>query len=73
MIEDAQVEYGPDWRKIVMRVIIALIMAGALVGGCSMVNRKLNLPDDHWVEELAEDHIEAQIGIDIDLSHESPE
>ena len=56
-----------------MRLAIAMILVGSLVGGCSYVNKKLGLKDDNMIEELIEHHIQEQTGLDIDLSHETPE
>lgn len=63
----------PKWMKWIMRLAIAMLIAGGLVGGCSYINKKLGLEDDHFLEEMAEHHIEQETGFEIDLSHESPE
>lgn len=44
-----------------------------LVSSCSYVNPYLGLSDDNMLEELGERIIKNEIGLDIDLSHESPE
>lgn len=58
----------------------ALVTVGTMVliatAGCSYLNRKLGLPDDHPAEQVSEIVIEAAIKhntgatVDIDLSHE---
>ena len=60
-------------KRWAMRLVIACIVIGSTVGGCSYINKKMGLEDDHFLEELAEHHIEKETGLDIDLSHESPE
>jgi len=60
-------------KKWVMRIAIAMLVAGSLVGGCSYINKKLGLEDDHFLEELVEDKIEIETGLRIDLSPESVE
>lgn len=62
-----------SWKRLIMKIAIAMLVAGGLVGGCSYINTKLGLEDDHFIEEILEHHIEEQTGLDIDLSHESPE
>ena len=60
-------------KKWVMRIAIAMLVAGSLVGGCSYINKKLGLEDDHFLEELVEDKIEIETGLRIDLSPDSME
>jgi len=63
----------PAWVKWVMRGLICLIICAGILGGCSYINRKLGVKDDHILEEMAERFIESETGLDIDLSHETPE
>ena len=72
-IEDAIMDQGWDWRKIVMRSILALLLAASVFGACSLVNSKLGFKDDHFAEEAAENLIKDQVGLDIDLTPGSPE
>ena len=58
------------WAIRVAAVFIALMM---VTGGCTMINKILEIDDDNPVEELAEEIIKAQTGIDIDLTPESEE
>jgi len=60
-------------RKILVKLAIAILITGSLVGGCSYINRKAGLEDDWFGEELLEDHIEVQTGIRIDLTPSSKE
>jgi len=63
----------PKWVKWVMRGLITIIVSAGLLGGCSYINRKLGVSDDNVLEEMAERFIQSETGLDIDLSHESPE
>jgi hypothetical protein len=51
-----------NWKKIMLRVFIGLIVLAAISGGCSYVNKKMGLDDDHQIEEIIEQHIENQTG-----------
>ena len=62
-----------NWRKLIMRLAVEMIVIGAFVGGCSYINQKFGLEDDNIAEEFIERQIEQEIGLDIDLSPESPE
>ena len=42
-------------------------------GGCQFLNKRFNLPDDHFAEEVLEHKIEQETGMKIDLTPESPE
>jgi len=44
-----------------------------LLTGCSEFNKALDIPDDHLGEEVVEILIHYRIGIDIDLTPDSPE
>lgn len=59
--------------KIIMRIALALVFVSAFIGGCSYMNNKLGLEDDHMLEEAVEHQIKENTGIDVDLSPESPE
>lgn len=52
--------------------IIALIAVGILIfDGCARLNRRLNLENDNIFEELIEEIIESETGLDIDLTPSS--
>jgi len=53
--------------------ILALVSLIIAFGGISAVNKYFSLKDDHPIEELVEDAIEAGTGVEIDLTPESPE
>lgn len=59
--------------KILMKLVVALILMGGFVGGCSYLNQKLGMADDNIIEEAIENKIEDTTGLNIDLSPESPE
>ncbi|NIT58492.1 MAG: hypothetical protein GWN00_20360 [Aliifodinibius sp.] len=48
-------------------------LAILVAGGCSWVNRKVGLEDDHALEEAIEYKIKKETGLDIDLTPESEE
>ena len=52
--------------------IVGLVIV-LMVGGCSYINKKLKLRDDNFGEEIIEGVIESQLGVDVDLTPESPE
>jgi len=59
---------------LVMRKIFWLyVLIPVAIGGCSYINKQLGLRDDNLFEELLEEGIESQTGVDIDLSGDSPE
>ena len=60
-------------RILIMKLVIYILVMGSLIGGCSYLNQKVGLPDDNFLEELAEDHIEMETGLRIDLTPESKE
>ena len=61
------------YKGLIMKGIIALIMCAGIVGGCSYLNKKVGLEDDNVIEELLEQQIKNQIGLDFDLSPGTPE
>ena len=56
-----------------MKFAITIVIIGSVVGGCSYINKKLNLKDDHIVEEFLEKIIADKIGLQIDLTPQSAE
>ena len=52
---------------------LLIILIGASVGGCSLLNEALNIPQDNLIEEFVEVIIENETGVLFDLSPESPE
>ena len=60
-------------RKLIMKVIAAIVVAAALLGGCTALNKKLGLADDNIIEEAIENKIKDTTGLDLDLSPESKE
>jgi len=61
-----------------MGVFVLLLMIGVFVFGCGRspvahLNEQVGLENDHILEELAEELIEDQLGIDIDLTPGSHE
>ena len=54
--------------------ILALLGTLLLMDGCSWIDNLLeNYKHDNFVEEIIEDIIENETGLDIDLSYTSPE
>tara|TARA_R110002096_G_scaffold88808_2_gene202741 strand:- start:450 stop:659 length:210 start_codon:yes stop_codon:yes gene_type:complete len=66
-------EEKPDGWDIMCRVAVLLILTVAFANGCSYVNEKLGLDDDWIGEEILEQVIEQETGLDLDLSPDSPE
>lgn len=66
-------EQKTDWWKMAKRGLIAMVILACATGGCTWINQKLKLEDDHIGEELVERIIENEVGVDIDLSPSSPE
>lgn len=54
-------------------VYVILIGVALAIFGCSAINEKLGLRNDNGFEEWAEEQIRQEIGLDIDLTPESPE
>lgn len=50
--------------------IAALILS---LQSCSLINKKLGLADDNIGEEIAEAVIKEEFGVDVDLTHSTPE
>jgi len=61
------------WKEIMLRIFVAMVAILFASNSCSRVNKTLNLPDDHPAEELLEDVILDQTGIETDLSGSSEE
>ena len=59
-----------SWKDIMIRTLIFLVLGCFMINGCSALNRSIGLEDDNHVEELIEEVIEAQTGIEIDLTPE---
>ncbi len=57
-------------KKVKMWTAISGSLLGAIVAGCSYLSK---YPQDNMLEEITEDLIEKETGIDIDLSPFSPE
>lgn len=62
-----------NWRKLMTRLIIVLVLCSAVMGGCNYFNQKFGLDADNPLEEAIEDVIEFRTGIDIDLTPDSVE
>lgn len=56
-----------------MKIFLPLAVLTLMAGACQYVNRGLGLKDDNLMEEIVEQQIENQIGIDIDLTPDSAE
>ena len=50
-----------------------IIFLSLVLSSCHTVNDSLKLKDDHLGEELVEEAIEYQTGLEIDLTPRSPE
>ena len=52
----------------VVKIALIAMGIGLIVSGCSYLNEKAGLPDDNFLEEIIEQHIEEQTGFEIDLT-----
>ncbi len=62
-----------NWMKWIMRIGIALLVACGIVGGCTYINKKIGMKDDHAIEEIIEGFILENTELDIDLTPITPE
>ena len=56
-----------------MRIAVLMAVVACFVGGCSYVNDQLGMKSDWFGEEILEDVIESQVGLDLDLTPGSKE
>ena len=63
----------PMWMTLMIIVILILMILSGISGGCSHLNKKLGLKDDNLFEEIMEERIKNQTGLDMDLTPESSE
>jgi len=56
-----------------MQKILFLIGAALSLHSCSNINEKLGLSDDNLGEEVIEDVIKEEVGVDVDLTPATPE
>ena len=56
-----------------MRLILVAILAAGMFNGCSYLNRKVGMADDHAAEEFLEKVIEEHTGVDVDLTPSTQE
>lgn len=57
-----------DLGVIIVNMMLIAIFIGLLVTACSHINQELGLDPDHPVEEMIEDMIEHETGLEIDLT-----
>lgn len=62
-----------EWEKLPMRVKIGLIILALCMVGCVEWSWVKNYQDDNFLEEVAEELIENELGLDVDLTPFSPE
>lgn len=55
------------------KILFLLVVIACIAGSCSIVNHLLNEPDDWEGEELFEDFLYKETGIDVDLTPSSLE
>ena len=58
-----------SFSKAAITVLFAMLWATA----CSNLNEYFDLEDDHFIEEMFEQQIENQTGLDVDLTPDTPE
>lgn len=64
--------FWEDFKPIIFTFAVLIVVLGYL-GGCASLNHKLKLNDDNIIEEIVEQIIESKLGVDIDLTPNSPE
>ena len=69
----AKVLLSQNAGEIFMKLMICLALMAGVVGGCSLLNKKIGLADDHVIEELIESHIQENTGLNLDLTPDSEE
>lgn len=60
-------------REVIMKAVFALLAISLFLGGCTYLNKKMGLEDDHELEEAFENKIKDELGLEIDLSPSSKE
>lgn len=55
-------------KSIMLKFCVAIVLIGCFFGGCSYLNKKLNLPNDNFIEEKIEEIIEHETGLTVDLT-----
>ena len=63
---------GRGLGKTIMRLAILAILSAVLTNGCIFINKSLGLPNDNLLETYAEEIIESQTGLVIDLTPNHP-
>ena len=62
--------YSRGWF---MYLFLGFLIIACMAGGCREMNLRMNLPDDHPIEQLCEEIIEEHTGLNIDLTPEDYE
>lgn len=52
---------------------IIMLLIITMIGSCTYLNERAGIPDDHIFEEMVEDVIRQETGLDVDLSPASEE
>lgn len=58
------------WKEKAMKIILVLFVVALCGYGCSYINSKLSLDDDHPLEQAIEQVIKNETGLEIDLTPE---
>lgn len=53
--------------------VLKVLSLAVAAGGVFFVHKKYKTKPDHFIEEMIEEKIEEETGLDIDLSPDSPE
>ena len=51
-----------------MRILAVIVVGSLIFDGCTRINARFNLKDDNIFEEFIEEIIEAETGLNIDLT-----
>lgn len=64
---------GKYTLEIASASLMAFLILGSCIGGCSRINKMFSLKDDNLIEEVLEEYIMEELDIDIDLTPQSQE
>ena len=61
-------DFIKKYKGEIMRSILFLLSISAIMGACSYLNHSLGLKDDNLGEQIIEEVIQSEFGVDIDLT-----
>lgn len=63
------------WIKVIFYIVVLAVLSGAMmvVCSCGTVNKFFGLKSDNAIEEISEQVVEQNTGMDLDFTPETPE